>query len=206
MAALLLQERRGADDGFRTRLRAAEVEALQGADAELLQGLAFLRRFYAFGDDAAADAAGNVADEAHELALDAVVEAGLAQALIAEFEGQPIAHVILLHFGRKCWYFYGASANAERERMPNYLLQWEAMRWAKANGYAVYDFWGAPDVFDESDGMWGVFNFKRGFRGVVTRHVGAWDYAPFPPLYRAYTGLWPRILARLKRRASRSET
>ena len=30
-------------------------------------------------------------------------------------------------------------------RMPNYLLQWEAMRWAKAQGYAVYDMWGAPD-------------------------------------------------------------
>jgi len=129
------------------------------------------------------------------------MDAGLAHALIAEFERPADAHVILMHFGRTCWYFYGASANEERQRMPNYLLQWEAMRWARANGCTVYDFWGAPDVFDEGDGIGGVFNFKRGFRGVVTRHIGAWDYAPFPPLYRAYTGLWPRVLARLKRRA-----
>ncbi len=37
------------------------------------------------------------------------------------------------------------SSNVERDRMPTYLLQWEAIRWAKAHGYAAYDFWGAPD-------------------------------------------------------------
>ncbi|MBZ0286257.1 MAG: peptidoglycan bridge formation glycyltransferase FemA/FemB family protein [Anaerolineae bacterium] len=136
----------------------------------------------------------------YELAWRSFMEAGLAQALIAEFEGQPIAHVILLHFGQKCWYFYGASANAERERMPNYLLQWEAMRWAKAQGYTIYDMWGAPDAFDESDSMWGVYEFKRGFRGTVMRYIGAWDYAPYPPLYTAYSQVWPRLLNWLRRR------
>jgi len=136
----------------------------------------------------------------YELAWRSFMEAGLAHALIAEYEGRPIAHVILFHFGQKCWYFYGASSNAERERMPNYLLQWEAMRWAKAQGYTVYDLWGAPDVFAETDSMWGVYEFKRGFRGTVTRHVGAWDYAPYPPLYAAYTQLWPRLLGWLRRR------
>ena len=134
-------------------------------------------------------------------AWQAFMQAGLAHPLIAEFEGLPIAHVILFHFGRKCWYFYGASANDERQRMPNYALQWEAMRWAKAQGYALYDMWGAPDVFDESDSMWGVYEFKRGFRGTVTRHIGAWDYAPSPMLYRAYTQVWPRVLNWMKRRA-----
>ena len=134
----------------------------------------------------------------------AFMAAGLAHALIAEVEGAPVAHVILFRFGRTCWYFYGASANEHRERMPNYLLQWEALRWAKAQGCARYDLWGAPDVFDESDSMWGVYEFKRGFRGTVTRHIGAWDYAPAPPLYRAYTQMWPRALAWMKRRGRRA--
>lgn len=134
-------------------------------------------------------------------AWQAFMQAGLAHALIAEFEGQPIAHVILFHFGRRCWYFYGASSNDERQRMPNYALQWEAIRWAKSQGCQTYDFWGAPDVFDESDPMWGVYEFKRGFRGTVTRHIGAWDYAPYPALYRAYTQLWPRVLRWMKRRS-----
>ncbi len=137
----------------------------------------------------------------YELAWRSFMEAGLAHALIAEFESKPIAHVMLFHFGRKCWYFYGASSNEERERMPNYMLQWEAMRWAKAQGYAVYDMWGAPDVFDARDPMWGVYEFKRGFRGTVTRHIGAWDYAPYPLLYRAYIQVWPRVLGMMRKRA-----
>jgi lipid II:glycine glycyltransferase (peptidoglycan interpeptide bridge formation enzyme) len=129
------------------------------------------------------------------------IEAGLAHPLIAEFEGKPIAHVILFHFGRKCWYFYGASANEHRDKMPNYLLQWEAIKWAKTNGYVLYDMWGAPDIFDESDSMWGVYAFKRGFRGVVTRHIGAWDYAPYPLLYAAYTRIMPSVIGLMRRRA-----
>lgn len=129
------------------------------------------------------------------------MQAGLAHALIAEdTDGTPLAHVILFHFGRTCWYFYGASSNQQREKMPNYLLQWEAMRWARAQGYATYDLWGAPDDFTETDRMWGVYQFKRGFRGTVTRHIGAWDYAPSPLLYRVYVHTWPRLLALLRRR------
>ena len=134
----------------------------------------------------------------YERAWQAFMRAGMAHALIAEYEGEPIAHVILFHFGRTCWYFYGASADRERQRMPNYLLQWEAIKWAKAQGYAIYDMWGAPDVFDESDGLWGVYQFKRGFRGQVVRHIGAWDYAPRPWLYDAYARLAPRLMGLLR--------
>lgn len=120
------------------------------------------------------------------------MRAGLAHALIAEHRGVPLAQVILFHFGERCFYFYGASANAERRRMPNHLLQWEAIRWARAQGYRLYDLWGAPEVFDESDPLWGVYGFKRGFRGRLTRGVGAWDYAPSPLAYRLWTSAWPR--------------
>lgn len=129
------------------------------------------------------------------------IEAGLALPLIAEANRQAIAAIILFHFGRTCWYFYGMSANDAREKQPNYLLQWSAIRWAKANGYACYDFWGAPDEFVESDKLWGVYQFKRGFHGTVTRHIGAWDFVPNPALYAAYTRALPRILNLLKRRS-----
>jgi lipid II:glycine glycyltransferase (peptidoglycan interpeptide bridge formation enzyme) len=59
--------------------------------------------------------------------------------------------------------------------------------------------WGAPDAFDESDGMWGVYQFKRGFRGTVTRHVGAWDYTPMPLLYTLFTRALPFIRQTLRR-------
>ncbi len=126
------------------------------------------------------------------------MSAGLAGALIAEYQGQAIAHVILFHFGRKCWYFYGASSNVERQRMPNYALQWEAIKWAKAQGCAVYDMWGAPDVFAESDPLWGVYQFKRGFRGEFIQHIGAWDFAPQPWLYHTYARVAPRLLRMIR--------
>jgi lipid II:glycine glycyltransferase (peptidoglycan interpeptide bridge formation enzyme) len=135
--------------------------------------------------------------EYYRRAWGAFLRAGLAQALIAEVEGAAIAQVILFHFGRKCWYFYGASSNQERQRMPNYLLQWEALKWAKARGYAEYDMWGAPDIFTEDDSMWGVYQFKRGFRGQLTRHIGAWDYVPYPWLYQAYQAIAPRLMRQL---------
>lgn len=130
----------------------------------------------------------------YEQAWRVFIEGGLAHPLIAEADGKAIAQVILFHFGKKCWYFYGASSDDQRDKMPNYLLQWEAMRWAKQHGYTTYDMWGAPNVFNEADPLWGVYNFKRGFRGIVTRHIGAWDYVPYPILYRAFEELYPRFL------------
>jgi lipid II:glycine glycyltransferase (peptidoglycan interpeptide bridge formation enzyme) len=115
--------------------------------------------------------------------------------LIATYEGQPLAGVMACAFGNTSWYFYGASTNQERNRMPTYLLQWEAMRWAKQKGCRVYDLWGVPDMpeaelentfLDRSDGLWGVYRFKRGFGGEVKRTIGAWDRIYQPLTYRLY--------------------
>jgi len=127
-------------------------------------------------------------------------DAGLAQPLLAEYEGQPLGAVIIVRYGRRAIYMYGASTNIERRRMPNYLLQWEAMRWAKAQGCEVYDFWGAPDEFVESDPLWGVWRFKAGFQGQVVRHIGAWDYPNRPFWYWVYTTVMPRYLDFLRAR------
>lgn len=133
------------------------------------------------------------------------MQAGRAHALIAEANGVEIAHVVLYVFGRTCWYFYGASRDLHRDKMPNYLLQWEAMRWAKAQGCTVYDLWGAPDAFDESDRMWGVYQFKRGFRGTVQQHIGAYDFAPNKLIYAAFTGALPRIRNLVRRHRHRRD-
>jgi peptidoglycan pentaglycine glycine transferase (the first glycine) len=81
------------------------------------------------------------------------IEAGLAQPLIAEVEQTPVAGLILFQFAGRAYYFYGMSRDQHRNLMPTYLLQWEAMRLARAQGCAIYDLWGAPDSLDESDPM-----------------------------------------------------
>jgi len=127
------------------------------------------------------------------------VEANLAQLFIAEYEGQFLAGLILFRFGEKVWYMYGASRALHRNLMPNHLLQWEAMRWAKAQGCTVYDSWGAPDVQDESDPLWGVHRFKEGFGGQLARHIGAYDYPASRLLHRFYAVAVPRYLEVLRK-------
>lgn len=116
------------------------------------------------------------------------------QALIAEVEGQPLAALSLFYFAGQAIYLFGMSLDQHREKMPNHLLQWEAIRRAKALGCRIYNLWGAPDKFDESDGLWGVFRFKEGLGGYVLRTIGAWDFTPNPLLYKLYMQTLPKVM------------
>jgi peptidoglycan pentaglycine glycine transferase (the first glycine) len=123
-----------------------------------------------------------------------------AEPLIAEIEGQPVAAIFVFYFGGKAYYIYGMSRDAHREKMPNHLLQWEAMQRAKQAGCSTYDLWGAPETFDERDSLWGVFRFKEGLGGTVVRTLGAWDYPARPFWYRMYTEMIPRLLELMRSR------
>jgi lipid II:glycine glycyltransferase (peptidoglycan interpeptide bridge formation enzyme) len=120
-----------------------------------------------------------------------------------DVQGGPVAGLMAFAFGAEAIYMYGASADRGREHMPTYLLQWEAMRWARARGCRRYDFWGIPDAPEAEapeagenqnvrQGLWGVYRFKQGFGGQEIDYAGAWDYV-YRPL--AYT-LYRRLLAR----------
>jgi peptidoglycan pentaglycine glycine transferase (the first glycine) len=118
----------------------------------------------------------------------------VAEALVAEVEGEPVAGVIIFRYAGKAWYLYGMSRLAHRDMMPNYLLQWEAIKRSKAAGCTVYDLWGAPDEFVDTDPLWGVFRFKEGLGGIVHRYLGAWDYPVNRMLYRLYTKTLPGLM------------
>jgi lipid II:glycine glycyltransferase (peptidoglycan interpeptide bridge formation enzyme) len=110
----------------------------------------------------------------------------------------PIAGLLALRFGREAIYMYGASDNRGREHMPNYLLQWEAIKWAKEHGCSVYDFWGIPDAPSDEEGegevspvnarsgLRGVYWFKKGFGGREIEYPGAYDYVYKPLLYKVW--------------------
>lgn len=128
------------------------------------------------------------------------LEQGMAEPLIAQVDDQAVAGVFLFYFAGRAWYLYGMSRDAHREKMPNYLLQWEAMRRASERGCRLYDLWGAPDEFNENDSMWGVFRFKEGLGGSVIRTAGAWDFPARPLLYSLYTQVLPKILDVMRNR------
>jgi len=120
---------------------------------------------------------------------------GLGEILVAEYEGKPLAALFVACNGHRAYYLYGASTDEERNRMPTYLLQWEAMKWAKARGCEEYDLWGVPDEDEATleanfetrhDGLWSVYRFKRGFGGELKRSAQAMDRVYNPLLYWAY--------------------
>lgn len=97
----------------------------------------------------------------------------------------PVAGIFLLRYGATAWYFYGASSERHRRDMPNHLLQWEALRWAREQGCTTYDWWGAPTALDNPDDrLQGVWQFKQGFGAEFQPHIGAWDFAASPVGYR----------------------
>ncbi|HEU5226758.1 MAG TPA: peptidoglycan bridge formation glycyltransferase FemA/FemB family protein [Ktedonobacteraceae bacterium] len=109
-----------------------------------------------------------------------------AALFLAECEGQAIAGTIVLWLGHWSWYMYGASSNEFRERMPNHLLQWTGMQWAKSKGCWYYNFRGIPDLLEEGQELWGVYVFKRGFGGEAMRFLATHDLPYQPLIYGAY--------------------
>ncbi|MDR2753686.1 MAG: aminoacyltransferase [Oscillospiraceae bacterium] len=103
-----------------------------------------------------------------------------ARLYMAYFEGEPIAGALPIQYGDKTWYLYGASDNAHRNCMPNYLLQWEMIRWAVEGGSRLYDFRGVSGGLNESDILPGLYKFKKGFNGDFTEFAGEFNLVISP--------------------------
>lgn len=63
--------------------------------------------------------------------------------LTARYEEEAVAGVILIADGRRWYYLNGTSLPKFNHLCPNNLIQWEAIRLAKANGGERYDFVGS---------------------------------------------------------------
>ena len=141
-------------------------------------------------------------------------DAGL---LLAEHASEIIAGILVASFNQEAIYLYGASGQHKRNLMPNHLLQWEAICWAREHGFASYDFWGVPNDLGTmaEDGtygldlpepqphhlgdLWGVYRFKRGFGGHLKLYAGAYDYVYNPVAYFAWEKALPLARRILKR-------
>lgn len=98
-----------------------------------------------------------------------------ARLYAAYYDGKMIAGTLAIRYADKVWYLYGASSNEERNKMPNYLLQWEMIRWAAESGVSVYDFRGVSGDMNENNPLYGLYRFKRGFNGDLVEFVGEID-------------------------------
>jgi lipid II:glycine glycyltransferase (peptidoglycan interpeptide bridge formation enzyme) len=115
-------------------------------------------------------------------------DADQGRLFFAEHEGTPLAGMYVFTFGEKYWYMYGASSDEKRNLKPNYLLQWEVMRWAKRRGLMHYDMVGVPksEELNEDNSLWNVYKFKEGFGGEISDSLGCYDL----PVGRVRAAAW----------------
>ncbi len=134
----------------------------------------------------------------HRRATELFAPAGMMTWLLAEHEGDLLAAIAVFALGKTAYYMWGASADDGRNVMPNYAVQWAAMRWARSKGCTAYDLWGVPEEVGDNPeayaepeswgqgGLWGVYRFKQGFGGRIVRFAGAWDLPLSGPGYALY--------------------
>lgn len=101
---------------------------------------------------------------------------------MAYYQDQPVSGAITTNYAGKTCYIYGASDNAHRNVMPNYLLQWEMILWALETGCTVYDFQGVSGSTDPKHPLYGLYRFKKGFNGTLDELAGEFDYIYRPTM------------------------
>jgi serine/alanine adding enzyme len=198
----------GMSKGHRADIRRA---AREGVTVRSGQGAADLAAFYAIMEQTGARADFAIHSRAYyQMAWELFQRAadrGLASAsqlFLAEQNGAPLAACMIFAWAATGLYLYGGSTEAGLKSGANHALQWQAIQWARAQGCRRYDFWGVPDQFglaaladdaDEraqleeqakSDPLYGVFRFKKGFGGRVTRYLPAYDRVYMSPLYAVW--------------------
>lgn len=123
-----------------------------------------------------------------ELLWDHLVPKGMGKLFMASYQGEYLAGAFLFRLGPIAWYVYGASSNQQRNLMPNYLLQWAMIKWAKRNGCRIYDFRGVSGDLDPDSPLYGLYRFKTGFSASLVEYLGEYDLPYRPVVY----GLWRR--------------
>ena len=114
------------------------------------------------------------------------------------YEGKAVCGAIATNYAGKTCYVYGASDNAHRDVMPNYLMQWEMIRWAIETGCTVYDFQGVSGNLQEGSHMYGLYQFKRGFNGTLDELAGEFDFV-YHPLLKKLTDFAIALNSKLRK-------
>lgn len=137
-----------------------------------------------------------------ETLFDQLEPAGQIAMFLARFEDKPIAGALCMGFGPRLTYVYGASSNEHRNVMPNHLMQWHMIRWAREKGYKIYDFRGVSPVRDGKpveEHLAGLNRFKEGFGARYVEYAGTYDLPLRAVVYRAWRLGAPLAIQTLKR-------
>ena len=103
--------------------------------------------------------------------------------LFAIYQGRPVAAGLVIRWRDTVFYEAAASTRAFPKIPTSYLLAWELLRWAKAQGCSTFDLGGYSMLARPGESLWGVNQFKRGFvpNTPPTRYVAVHEWHPSIP-------------------------
>ncbi|MEG1009489.1 MAG: peptidoglycan bridge formation glycyltransferase FemA/FemB family protein [Clostridia bacterium] len=115
---------------------------------------------------------------------------------ISSHDDDNLSAAIALKYTNKLFYIYGASSNEKRNLMPNYLMQFEMIKWAKECNLDLYDFGGVKVLSNDN----GLYKFKIGFCKVdgVTSYIGEIHKVYNKSIYFIYIYILP-VITKLKK-------
>lgn len=116
---------------------------------------------------------------------------------IAKNENDYLSAAIAVTYGTEMFYLYGASSNEKRNLMPNYLMQWEMIKWGIEKNCKTYNFGGIINL-NKDDGL---YKFKTGFckEEGIFRYIGEINRIYDKKIYFAYDRIFP-LIKKIKRK------
>jgi peptidoglycan pentaglycine glycine transferase (the first glycine) len=106
----------------------------------------------------------------------ALFPVGQAELFFAEWQGETLAALLVVYFGRRATYLFGGSSARHRNVMPAYAAHWAAIRASQSRGCSEYDLYGY-DPFGQPDHLYAGFSrFKKQLGGFRRDTIGAYDY------------------------------
>lgn len=109
---------------------------------------------------------------------------GSARLYFARYKGMLLSAAIVIFYGDKATYLYGASAPFMRSAMAPYAMHWKIMRDARAMGCRTYDFYGIAPEGAPAHAYSRFTPFKLRFGGRRFVSCGARDLYFYPQLAR----------------------
>ncbi|MDH4208378.1 MAG: peptidoglycan bridge formation glycyltransferase FemA/FemB family protein, partial [Anaerolineae bacterium] len=129
---------------------------------------------------------------------------GLLRLFLATYDTEPVSALLTIPFGDTVVASKLGWSGLHGDARPNDVLFWEAIKWAKAKGYRVFDFEGIhvegakallegrplPEELHETP-----TRFKLSFGGKVVLYPGPYEYVRHRPLGWLYNAVKARLAA-----------
>jgi peptidoglycan pentaglycine glycine transferase (the first glycine) len=96
----------------------------------------------------------------------------------AKKDGKVLAAGWFAFYGDESAYLHGASSKDVGDTQAPYLIQWEAIKYAKGLGIKRHNFWGVVEDKNYHPGYpgFGYSNFKKGFGGYLEEYIRTKDF------------------------------